>query len=121
VFNRVNPLHTAVGRVPIEWAKPHEKEAWVRERRAREDAVERAHPPVRVPLVLDEEPKPDLKPSGVRDTTLPRTEFKPTSVRKRRRMVENGEITRMIPDSDSEDSGKSRSNNVRWSRVSLPA
>jgi len=108
VFNRVNPLHTAVGRIPIEWAKPHEKDAWARERRAREDAVERARSPVRVPLVLDEEPEPDLKPSGVRDTTLPRTEFRPTPVRKRRRMVENGEITRMVPDSDSEGSGKSR-------------
>lgn len=102
VFNRVNPLHTTVGRIPIEWAKPHEKEAWARERRARA--------PVRIPLVLDEELEPelDLKPSGVRDTTLSRTEFKPTPVRKRRRMVENGEITRMVPDSDSEGSGKSR-------------
>ena len=102
VFNRVNPLHTAVGRIPIEWAKPHEKEAWARERRARA--------PVRVPLVLDEEaePEPDLKPSGVRNTTSPRTEFKPTPVRKRRRMVENGEITRMVLDSDLEDSGMSR-------------
>lgn len=108
VFNRVNPLHTAVGRIPIEWAKPHEKEAWARERRAREDAAERA----RAPLILDEElelePEPDLKPSGVRDTTLPRAEFKPTPVRKRRRMVENCEITRMVPDSDSEGSGKSQ-------------
>ena len=110
VFNRVNPLHTAVGRIPIEWAKPHEKEAWGREHRARKDTVERARPPVRIPFVLDEELEPelDLKPSGVRDTTLSRTEFKPTPVRKRRRMVENGEITRMVPDSDSEGSGKSR-------------
>ena len=108
VFNRVNPLHTAVGRIPIEWAKPHEKEAWARECRAREDAAERARVPVHVPLILDEEPEPDLKPSGVRDTTLPRAEFRPIPVRKRCRMVENGEITRMVPDSDSEGSGKSR-------------
>ena len=112
VFNRVNPLHTAVGRIPIEWAKPHEKDAWARERRAREDAVERARALVRVPLILDEEPEqeqePDLKPSRVRDATLLRTEFRPIPVRKRCRMVENSEITRMVPDSDSEGSGKSR-------------
>ena len=123
VFNRVNPLHTAVGRIPIEWAKPHEKDAWARERRAREDAVERARERraredaveraralVRVPLILDEEQEqePDLKPSRVRDATLLRTEFRPIPIRKQCRMVENSEIMRMVPDSDSEGSGTSR-------------
>ena len=81
VFNIVNPLHTKKGRVPIEWAKPHEKDAWKCERRAREAAAKSACAPVRVPLVLDEEPEPDLRPSGARDTTTSRVEFKPTLVR----------------------------------------